>query len=75
MISFAKKPINIETIGLTIILFADICLYNEKWVYLFIAVSGLGIFGILFSILIHNQNLSYIRNHIRFGSHLRMHCL
>lgn len=44
-----KKNIDPEAVGLTLILFANICLYNERQVYWFIGVGALGIITVVIS--------------------------
>lgn len=57
-----KKYIAPEAVGLTLILFANICLYNERLVYWFIGVGALGILTVVIStareknIILHKES-------------------
>ncbi len=55
MITIGKRPIDLGSMGLTLILFANICFYNQKMAYLFWIISALGIVLTIISVIAHNR--------------------
>ena len=63
MISFAKRNINIDNIGLILILFSEICLYNKQMVSLFLIVNGLGMVMVFLSLINKRRFIIYKKSY------------
>lgn len=63
MITIGNNPIDLNSIGLTLILFANICFYNQKMVFLFRIISALGIICIFISFLVKKQLLLHKKSY------------
>lgn len=63
MVTIGNRPIDLGATGLTLILFANICLFNQKMAYLFWIISALGITLAIISTVVRSRLVLRIKRY------------